>query len=155
MPQGILLRSSEGKMGRIFTAALVVLLTFPGVGHALEIMKFDMMDTQDQSDYLDLLIRGTEQALIDEMHLDLAKKQHALFSSSAGVTTSPGMRDLASELARARIADRLAMVDDPKLPRAQIETAFMAVLRKHDIEPPKQLAAIGQGFQPKLPLRTN
>ncbi len=123
---------------------------------ALEIQQFDKLATSDQAAFLDLLVRGTEQALIDELHPELADKVHSLFNTSGPETSgSTGMTELASELAKARIADLEHATDYPDTPRFEVENAMESVLKKHNVTPPKSLSAVTRDFEPELPFVEN
>ncbi len=138
----------------LLSAATVLI---PGLSSAMEIQMFDDLAVEDQRDYLNFLVKGSQQILIDEGQQDLAAQVKELFHKTRGERASSGETQFDKELAgvRAYLAKEKATYLT-FLP-GQVEFALIQMLVRNGIQPSSAFSkALGQHaktFWPKRPLR--
>jgi hypothetical protein len=135
-----------------FAIIVSAALLMSNAARAMEIVKFDKMAAQDQSDYIVILIEGAQKVLIQSGKKDVADKVHTLFTKKLGGDESPvGVVEFEGNIARARLADIRNLEKDPRAARLEVEDAMVVTLQKNGIELPDSFFTIASGFRPKLP----
>lgn len=120
----------------------------PDLQQAREIWRFDKLASDDQIEYVNLLIDSVEAAIQPEQ---LAQVKRFFASKKAGETMS-GMGQFELNLSLARVADLEAVEKNPKVRRLEVEDVMYVTLVVNGIALPKRPAAIN--FQPKRPSGT-
>lgn len=140
-----------------FSCASTVLLAlaallFSSAAQAMEIWKFDKMAVRDQGGYIQLLVDGAQEVLIEEGKRDLAEKAYQLFTETPpGDKYSLGMTEFQLFLARARVLDAKNLEKNHDAKRLEVEHAMILTLKTNGIILPKSFMAVGKDFKPKHP----
>ncbi len=133
-----------------FALLLLGTLILSVSAHAMEIQKFDMMATSDQSEYIVVLIEGAQKVLIDEGKRDLEDKVHTLFTEvREGDKITTGMEEFETYLARVRVLDAERYAKDHNAQRLEVEHTMILTLKKNGIVLPRSFMTVGKDFKPK------
>jgi hypothetical protein len=122
----------------------------PDLQQAREIWRFDELASDDQIEYVNLLIDSVEAAIQPEQ---LAQVKRFFASKQAGETMS-GMGQFELNLSLARVADLEAVEKYPKVRRLEVEDVMYVTLVVNGIALPKSFRPAAINFQPKRPSGT-
>jgi hypothetical protein len=136
-------------MLRSQVVAALLLAVFPA--QAMTIQQYDKMADKDQARYVQLLVEGAQQVLIDQGQRDLAAKVYQLFRVRPGDDISLGIWEFNQNLDLARLADANRLARDPNALAIHVEAAMMVTLKKNGIELPKSYFDVGKDFKPNYP----
>jgi hypothetical protein len=135
----------------LVTTFLSAAMLLTGAAQAMEIRQFDRMADQDQAEYVGLLVQGAERVLADEGKADVVQKVHQLFTTKDPASgLSMGMKQFEMNLAQARIVDADNALNDPKIPRLEVEHAMIRSLNQNGIVLPKTIMTVMKDFKPKF-----
>jgi hypothetical protein len=154
-------------MNDLMKSAIVTLLSAaavlcPRTSPAMTIEMFDDLAAEDQRDYVNFLVKGSQKILIEEGRQDLADKVEELFRKPRGARQSSGEAHFQKGLVRFREylvqqAETIARLHVTSW-IGQIEDVFVQTLVSNGIQPPhrfsKSLGQLSKTFWPKRPLRT-
>lgn len=122
----------------------------PDLQQARGIWRFDKLASDDQIEYVNLLIDSVEAAIQPEQ---LAQVKRFFASKQAGETMS-GMGQFELNLSLARVADLEAVEKYPKVRRLEVEDVMYVTLVVNGIALPKSFRPAAINFQPKRPSGT-
>ena len=148
------MRQVSTLLAAIFTSAAMV---FTGAAAlAMPFQQFDHMAARDRQDYMNFLPKAAETVLRQQGRDADAAKVHQLFTEiHPGDVMSFGEMGFEENLDRARVADAKRAIQDPNLPRIQVETALAVTLKKSGIEMSpdflKDFAQLASTFKPQSP----
>ncbi len=129
---------------------LALILVPASIVQAREIWRFDKLASDDQIEYVNLLIDSVEAAIQPEQ---LAQVKRFFASKQAGETMS-GMGQFELNLSLARVADLEAVEKNPKVRRLEVEEVMYVTLVVNGIALPKSFRPAAINFQPKRPSGT-
>jgi hypothetical protein len=127
----------------------------PG-SRAMTFPQFDSMSNQNRQDYLDFMTDCAHTVLVQEGRTADADKMHHLFNDIApGSVLSLGEGEFELNLANERVHAAQKMIDQPKAPPVQVETAMVVTLMKNGIKMTpdfiRSFLKLTSTFKPKHP----
>jgi hypothetical protein len=137
---------------------LAAMMLGPQMASAMTVEMFDAMATEDQQDYLTLLVKKAREVLVQQDRKPLAAKLEKLFQTRRGQPQSPGKEQFEKNLAtvRAYVAQQKWI----KILPGEVENALIGVFQKNGILMSGPLfktlshAWTAKPYWPKRPLRT-
>ena len=145
------------RVNRFAMSAAILSAVFLSVAaHAMTIVQFDKMASEDKGEYIGRLVGGAGQVFKDEGRADLAAQVDHLFTTTLpGDKITIGIGEFQLNLARARVADSERIAKDPNAHRLEVEDAMLVTLQKNNLPLSqdfiKGFRAVNSAFRPKSP----